>query len=169
MAEIIFVTGGQRSGKSSFAQKMAELKSQNPVYLATAKIWDKDFEARVQRHKNDRGNHWQTIEEEIQISKHDLNGKVVLLDCVTLWLTNIFSENNYEVDQSLERAKTEWTEFIKQDFTLIVVSNELGMGVHPEHESARKFADLQGWMNQHIAKTSNDVVLMVSGIPMKIK
>lgn len=101
MAEIVFITGGQRSGKSSFAQKLAELKSQSPVYLATAKIWDDDFEARVKRHQNDRGKHWLTIEEEIQISKHDLKGKVVLLDCITLWLTNIFSECNYAVEKAL--------------------------------------------------------------------
>lgn len=169
MAEIILITGGQRSGKSSFAQQFAELRSTRPVYLATAKIWDDDFSNRVERHKKDRGDHWQTIEEQVNISSHNLNGKVVLLDCVTLWLTNIFVKNNYQVEESLAEAKSEWGKFIQQDFTLVVVSNELGMGVHPENESARKFADLQGWMNQHIAKTANEVVLMVSGIPMTIK
>lgn len=169
MAEIIFVTGGQRSGKSSFAQQMAEEKSANPVYLATARIWDEDFENRVKRHQRDRGEQWKTIEEEISISRHKLDGEVVLLDCVTLWLTNIFYENKNDVDASLEIAKSEWQKFINQDLTLIVVSNELGMGVHPLNEVARKFADLQGWMNQFIAKNANEVILMVSGLPMKIK
>ncbi len=169
MTEIILVTGGQRSGKSSYAQALAEKKSDAPVYLATARIWDEDFKARVKRHQSDRGEQWQTIEEQIKISKYDFQGKVVLLDCITLWLTNIFYENKSVVDTSLTMAKSEWDKFIARDFTLIVVSNELGMGVHPENELARKFADLQGWMNQYIAKNAMHVNLMVSGIPVKIK
>ncbi|WP_346854330.1 bifunctional adenosylcobinamide kinase/adenosylcobinamide-phosphate guanylyltransferase [uncultured Draconibacterium sp.] len=169
MAEITLITGGQRSGKSSFAQRLAEEKSGEPVYLATARIWDTDFEARVKRHQSDRGEQWQTIEEQINISKHNLEGKTVLLDCITLWLTNIFYENKNDIERSLEIAKTEWDKFTAQNFTLIVVSNELGMGVHPENEIARKFADLQGWMNQYIAKTANEVFLMVSGIPLLVK
>ncbi len=169
MSEIIFITGGQRSGKSSFAQLLAEEKSQSPVYLATARIWDEDFKLRVERHKSDRGKNWQTIEEEFQLSKHDFSGKTVLLDCITLWLTNIFYDTKNDVDKSLEIAKNEWDIFIQQNFTLIVVSNELGMGVHPLNEVARKFADLQGWMNQYIAKSADKVFLMVSGIPLNIK
>lgn len=169
MAEIIFITGGQRSGKSSFAQCLAEQKSESPIYLATARIWDDDFKSRVERHRSDRGENWQTIEEEFQLSKHDFSGKVVLLDCITLWLTNIFYDNKNNVDQSLEIAKIEWDKFIQQDFTLVVVSNELGMGVHPMNEVARKFADLQGWINQYIAKSADEVQLLVSGIPLKIK
>lgn len=169
MAEITFITGGQRSGKSSFAQRLAEEKSKLPIYLATARIWDDDFKLRVERHRSDRGDNWQTIEEEFQISKHDLSGKTVLLDCITLWLTNIFYDSKNDIDQSLELAKKEWDKFIKQNFNLIVVSNEVGMGVHPINEVARKFADLQGWMNQYIAKSANNVYLMVSGIPVKIK
>jgi adenosylcobinamide kinase/adenosylcobinamide-phosphate guanylyltransferase len=169
MAQITFITGGQRSGKSSFAQRLAEDKSESPIYLATAHIWDEDFKSRVIRHQSDRGEQWQTIEEEIEISKHDLAGRVVLLDCITLWLTNIFYENKNDVDASLVSAQKEWNKFIAQDFTLIVVSNEIGMGVHAENEIARKFADLQGWMNQYIAKSAHEVQLMISGIPVKIK
>jgi len=169
MAQITFITGGQRSGKSSFAQRLAEEKSESPIYLATARIWDEDFESRIKRHQSDRGEQWQTIEEQINISKHNLEGKTVLLDCITLWLTNIFFENKNDVDRSLEIAKKEWDKFTGQNFTLIVVSNELGMGVHPENEVARKFADLQGWMNQYIAKTASKVFLMVSGIPLQVK
>lgn len=164
-----FITGGQRSGKSSFAQELAEDMSDKPIYLATARIWDKDFEDRIKRHQSDRGDNWQTTEEEKELSKLNLEGKTVLLDCVTLWLTNIYHDFNYDVDKSLEFAKNQWEQFIAQDFVLIVVSNELGMGVHPENEAARKFADLQGWMNQFIAKTADDVYFMVSGIPMKVK
>ena len=169
MTEITFITGGQRSGKSSFAQRLAEEQSEAPIYLATAHIWDDDFKQRVARHQADRGEQWQTIEEEFLLSKHNFTGKTVLLDCVTLWLTNIFYKNKNNIEQSLEVAKTEWDKLIQQNFKLIVVSNELGMGVHPENEVARKFADLQGWMNQYIAKTADTVLLMVSGIPVKIK
>ena len=169
MAQITFITGGARSGKSSFAQRLAEAQSRNPVYLATARIWDDDFRRRIERHQNDRGPHWTNIEEEKQLSACQVDGQTVLLDCVTLWLTNLFFDNQFDIDRSLIEAKTEWYRFVQKDMILIVVSNELGMGVHPVEESARKFADLQGWMNQHIASQAKDVFLMISGIPVKIK
>ena len=169
MNDITLITGGQRSGKSSFARKLAEEKSDNPIYLATARIWDEDFKKRIERHKADRGDMWQTLEENKHISKHNLKNKTVLMDCVTLWLNNFFFDNNFDVEKSLAEAKTEWNRFVKQDFNLIVVSNELGMGIHSENETSRKFADLQGWMNQHIASQADRVFLMISGIPTKIK
>ncbi len=169
MAKIIFITGGQRSGKSSYAQNKALELTKNPVYLATSRIWDDEFKNRVDRHKDDRSEVWQNLEEEKEISKLDLTGKVIVLDCITLWLTNFFSDNKYDVDKSLKQAKKEWDEFIEQDFTVFVVSNEIGMGLHSETEGGRKFTDLQGWMNQYIAKKANEVIFMISGIPMKIK
>jgi len=169
MAQITFITGGARSGKSSFAQQMAESASPNPVYLATARVWDEDFRLRIERHRNDRGPLWINMEEEKQLSACKVEGQTVLLDCITLWLTNIFFDNQFDIDSSLEEAKAEWNRFVQKDMDLIVVSNELGMGVHPIEESARKFADLQGWMNQHIAQQASEVFLMISGIPVKIK
>lgn len=169
MAQITFITGGARSGKSSFAQQMAESASPAPVYLATARVWDEDFRKRIERHQNDRGAHWTNIEEEKNLSGCAVEGQTVLLDCITLWLTNIFFDNQFDVDRSLDEAKAEWNRFVQKDMNLIVVSNELGMGVHPIEESARKFADLQGWMNQYIAKQASEVFLIISGIPLKIK
>ena len=169
MASITFITGGARSGKSSFAQRLAEQQSDKPVYLATARIWDEDFAQRVKRHQDDRDERWQTVEEEKELSKHNFTGQTVLMDCVTLWLTNFFHDSDYKIDSALEAAKTEWDRFAKQNMNLIVVSNELGMGVHPENEIARKFTDLQGWMNQFIAQQADTVFLLVSGIPVKIK
>jgi Adenosyl cobinamide kinase/adenosyl cobinamide phosphate guanylyltransferase len=169
MAQITFITGGARSGKSNFAQQIAEAASANPVYLATARVWDEDFRLRIERHQNDRGPHWINIEEEKVLSSCKVDGQTVLLDCITLWLTNIFFDNQFDTDQSLIEAKAEWDRFVQKDMNLIVVSNELGMGVHPVEESARKFADLQGWMNQHIASQASEVFLMISGIPVKIK
>jgi adenosylcobinamide kinase/adenosylcobinamide-phosphate guanylyltransferase len=169
MAKVIFITGGQRSGKSSIAMQKALELTKQPVYLATSRIWDNDFKNRVDKHKEDRTENWINIEEEKELSKHNLTGKTVVLDCITLWLTNFFSDNNFNVKKSLEEAKKEWDKFIDQDFTVFVISNEIGMGVHAETEGARKFTDLQGWMNQYIAKQADEVLLMVSGLPIKVK
>lgn len=166
---IIYISGGQRSGKSSFAQNMAEQLSSTPTYLATAKCWDKEFEKRIERHKADRGEHWRNIEELRYISQLNLEGEVVLMDCVTLWLTNIFCDCNYDTQLSLDEAKKEWDKFIQKDLTVIVVSNEIGMGIIPMDSSTRAFVDLQGWMNQYIAASADDVYTMISGIPLKIK
>lgn len=169
MAKIIFITGGERSGKSSFAVRYAKNITANPVYLATARKWDDDFVKRIQKHQSERDNSWINIEEEKHISQHNFEGKVVLLDCITLWLTNIFSDCNYNYDKSIEQAQNEWQHFIKQDFTLIVVTNEIGMGVHAVTESTRKFVELQGRINQLIASLADEAYLMISGISVKIK
>lgn len=169
MAKITLITGGARSGKSRYAQRRAEEVASHPLYLATAHVWDEDFEKRVQRHKADRGEHWTCVEAERHIASVDLTGKTVVLDCITLWLNNIFYANHYDVDLSLNEARQEWKKLIAQETNLLVVSNELGMGIHPENESARKFADLQGWVNQMIADDADEVILMVSGIELRIK
>lgn len=166
---ITFITGGARSGKSRFAQQLAEQRSDHPVYLATARVWDDDFAARIRRHQSDRDQRWQTVEEEKWLSTPDLGGRTVVLDCITLWLTNFFYDNESDMEITMEEAKREWKAFIAQEMDLIVVSNELGMGVHPENETARKFADLQGWMNQFIAAGAGEAYLMVSGISVKLK
>ncbi|HPX44546.1 MAG TPA: bifunctional adenosylcobinamide kinase/adenosylcobinamide-phosphate guanylyltransferase, partial [Bacteroidales bacterium] len=114
--EIIVITGGQRSGKSSFAQQLARNFSSEPVYLATARQWDQDFEKRIARHRSDRGEVWRTVEEEKHISKPDLTGETVVLDCITLWLTNIYSDHGYDAETSLDWAKEEWNRFIARDF-----------------------------------------------------
>lgn len=168
-SNIIFITGGQRSGKSRYAQQLALQLSEHPVYIATARVWDNDFKNRIERHKADRANNWETIEEEKFIRNCSVNAKVVVLDCITLWLTNFFTDNNFEIEKTLREAQAEWDKFIDQDFTLVVVSNELGMGIHPENEAARNFADLQGWMNQHIARNADKVILMVAGLPVCVK
>lgn len=169
MARIILITGGQRSGKSNYAKQMAEEKSPYPVYLATSRIWDKDHEQRIKKHKEDRNKNWTTIEEEKYISNHNYNNKTVVIDCVTLWLTNFFYDNNQDIDKSLKEAKKEIEELTNQKADFIIVSNELGMGAHPENLTQMKFNDLQGWMNQYIAYYADEVYFMISGIPQKIK
>ena len=167
---IHFITGGQRSGKSRFAQELAFSKSETPVYLATARIWDDDFKERVQRHQNDRGDNWTTLEIPVKISQAEVEGEVVVLDCITLWLTNLYFDNqDLNIDEVLELAKEELNKLFEKNCTLLIISNEIGMGGHAENALARKFADLQGWVNQFIASVANEVTLMVSGLPLKIK
>ena len=163
------ITGGTRSGKSRFAQEMALKLSPNPVYLATSRIWDEEHRARIQRHQADRGDEWTNIEEEKQLSKHDLTGRVVLVDCVTLWLTNFFFDNQSDIVTSLEEAKVEMARLTRQVATFIFVTNEIGMGGHAANDLQRHFTDLQGWLNQHIAQMADEVYWMVSGIEVKIK
>lgn len=169
MKKIILVTGGQRSGKSGYAQKTALEISPNPVYLATSRIWDEEHRARVERHRADRGPEWTTVEEEKALSRADVNGKVVVIDCVTLWATNYFFDNGSDVQMALDELKAEFDRFTAQEATFIFVTNEIGMGEMSANDIQRKFADLQGWLNQYIAAQADEVVFMVSGIPMKIK
>lgn len=163
------VTGGERSGKSSYAQKLALEFSPNPVYLATARIWDEEFNQRVIRHQQERGDEWSNIEEEKELSRHQLGGRVIVMDCVTLWCTNWFYDLNSDVDKCLAEMKSEFDRFTSQDAVFIFVTNEIGMGGTSENELQRKFVNLQGWINQYIAAQADEVFLMVSGIPLKIK
>ena len=169
MKRIILITGGQRSGKSSKAEELALSLSENPVYMATAHVWDEEFRERVRRHQERRGTQWTNIEEETALSKHDMTGRVVVIDCVTLWLTNFFFANDSNTDISLEQAKAEFDKFTEAEATYIFVTNEIGSGGVSDNAIQRKFTDLQGWMNQYIAQKADEMILMVSGIPIKIK
>ena len=166
---IVLVTGGQRSGKSKYAERLALSLAANPVYLATARVWDDEFRQRVLRHQADRGPEWTNIEEEKYLSRHNLNGRVVVIDCVTLWGTNFFFDNDSNVEKSLTELKEEFNRLTQQEAYFIFVTNEIGLGGVSPDPVQRKFTDLQGWLNQHIASRADEVVLMVSGIPMKIK
>ena len=166
---IIVITGGQRSGKSCYAQKLALSLSSNPVYLATSRVWDEEHRARIVRHQADRGPEWTNLEEEKFLSKHNLAGRVVLVDCVTLWATNFFFDNKADVALSLSQLKTEFEKLTSQDATFIFVTNEIGLGGISADELQRKFTDLQGWFNQHIAGIAGKVILMTSGIPLVLK
>ncbi|TDP00651.1 bifunctional adenosylcobinamide kinase/adenosylcobinamide-phosphate guanylyltransferase [Flavobacterium sp. 245] len=166
---IYLITGGERSGKSSYAQKLALELSNAPIYVATARKWDADFQNRIDRHQLERDERWNNIEKEKYLSEIDFTGKVALIDCVTLWLTNFFIDTKNDVALSLEEAKNEFNKIAKQNGTLIIVTNEIGMGVHAETHIGRKFTELQGWMNQFLASNADEVVLMISGIPVKIK
>lgn len=167
--KIILVTGGQRSGKSGYAQRLALQLADNPVYLATSRVWDEEYRQRILRHQRDRGPQWTNIEEEKELSKHSLSGRVIVIDCMTLWATNFFFDNDSDVDKSLSELKEEFKRFTDQDAIFIFVTNEIGLGGVSESLIQRRFTDLQGWMNQFAAQQADEVVLIVSGIPIKIK
>ena len=112
---IYYITGGERSGKSRYAQELALKLSDNPIYIATSRTWDADFEKRVQRHKDERDERWTSVEEEKQLSKIDLKNKVAVVDCVTLWLTNFYLDTKFNLEESLGEAKIE---FEMNEFTI---------------------------------------------------
>lgn len=175
MKKILLITGGQRSGKSQYAEKMALRLSEQPVYMATAHIWDDEFRQRVSFHRKRRGKEWTNIEEEKWLSHHDVSGRVVVVDCITLWCTNFFFDRYADewsqptVDEALESLKAEFDKFTMQDATFIFVTNEIGSGGVSDNAAQRRFTDLEGWMNQYVASKADEVILMVSGIPVKIK
>jgi len=166
---IHYISGGERSGKSSYAQKMAEEISNTPMYLATSRIWDEDFKARVQRHISDRDERWTSIEEEKNISTVIPTKSTVVIDCVTLWLTNFYVDTKYNTQECLKLAKHEIEKLAEIDANIIIISNEIGMGLHATTKSGRKFTELQGWVNQFIAKKAHKATFMVSGLPLKLK
>lgn len=168
MKRIILITGGQRSGKSTYAENMALQLSSHPIYMATAHIWDEEFRKRVDLHKERRGSEWQNIEEEKNLSRHSVAHRVVLIDCVTLWCTNFFMQEN-DVQKCLQTIKDEFDRFTAQEATFIFVTNEIGMGEVSQNRLQRKFTDLQGWVNQYIAKKADEVYVLFSGIPLRIK
>ena len=169
MRKIILITGGTRSGKSSYAEQLALRLSANPVYLATARVWDDEFRQRVIKHQERRGAEWTNIKEEKQLSKHNLEGRTILIDCITMWCNNFFFDLHDDVDATLEAMKQEFLKFTQQEATFIFVTNEIGMGGTSVNDVQRRFTDLQGWFNQFVASQSDEVIFMVSGIPMKIK
>lgn len=169
MSRLIFITGGARSGKSRYAQELALQYSDRPVYVATARIWDEEFRQRIDRHRQERDERWTSMEEEKQLSRLPLEGRVAVIDCVTLWITNFFTDLRYDIDACLAACRQEIDALAMQDAVLIVISNEIGMGMHADTPAGRKFTDLQGWVNQYMAAKADQAIFMVSGIPLTLK
>ena len=169
MPKLIFITGGARSGKSRYAQELALQYSNSPVYVATARIWDEEFRQRIDRHRQERDERWTSMEEEKQLSRLPLDGRVAVIDCVTLWITNFFADLHADIEACLEACRREIDALAMQDAILIVISNEIGMGMHADTPAGRQFTDLQGWVNQYIAAKADQAIFMVSGIPLTLK
>lgn len=164
---ITLVLGGTRSGKSRYAQQLARQLSERPLYVATSRPWDADHQARIARHQRERGPEWRTVECEIELDALPLDGEVAVIDCVTLWLTNLFSDA--DVERCLARARAIIDRLTERRAQLFLVSNELGQSLHAPTEIGRKFVDLQGLVNQHIAARAQNVAWMVAGIASYVK
>ena len=166
---ITMITGGARSGKSSYAAQQALSLSGHPLHVATAKVWDDEFRERVTRHQRERSEAWENVEETTRVSALALEGRVCVIDCVTLWLTNFFSEEKQDVEKCLRRFRAEVDALRSVDATFFIITNEIGMGIHADSPAGRKFTDLQGWANQYLSAVADEVVFMVSGIPLSVK
>jgi adenosylcobinamide kinase/adenosylcobinamide-phosphate guanylyltransferase len=167
---LTLVIGGARSGKSRHAQALALALSPRPLYVATSRVWDEGHAERIARHRRDRGPEWRTVECELELAALELAGEVAVIDCVTLWLSNFFSDLDADVERCLELARAQIDQLAqKPAIAVIIVSNELGQGVHAPTEVGRKFTDLQGLVNQHIAARADSVAWMVAGIPCYVK
>jgi adenosylcobinamide kinase/adenosylcobinamide-phosphate guanylyltransferase len=173
MAGMIYITGGARSGKSSYAQQLVERHPGKLLYIAPARVEDDEMAARIELHQQARGERWQLFEEPLWLCEmlpDAAAGKgALLLDCVTLWLSNLFFHFHEkqgpvlaEVDRFIELA---W----QLAEPIYLVSNELGCGIVPEHQMARKFRDLAGIVNQRLAAAADQAWLVVSGLPVKLK
>lgn len=185
MGKIILVTGGARSGKSTYAEEMAKGFGENVLYVATSIPFDDEMKLRIKKHREQRPAHWETLEAYKDLDRH-LQEKVagksaVLLDCVTIMVTNLMFEGLKDFDNiQTEEAVAVEAMILKEvnklidtvskvETPFIVVTNELGMGIVPEYPSARLFRDIAGRVNQVIARSAQEVYLCVSGIPVKIK
>jgi adenosylcobinamide kinase/adenosylcobinamide-phosphate guanylyltransferase len=169
---LIFVTGGCRSGKSQFALDYANRHFHKKLYLATCEALDEEMVKRIADHKKKRGLDWHTVEEPIKVAEairqHGKDVEVILLDCMTLWLSNLLmrQKGDHEIMNELSRL----IDTVKQGQTsFIFVSNEVGMGLVPVDPLGRRFRDLSGMVNQKIAEAAQTVVFMVSGIPIFIR
>jgi len=169
---MILITGGCRSGKSRFALDYANQHFSKKIYLATCEALDEEMAQRIEHHKKMRSPEWQTIEEPIEIvnkiTRYGDEADVILLDCITLWLSNLLMRR--KDDPEIMEEISRFIATIKEKQTsLILVSNEVGLGIVPVDPLGRRFRDLSGTANQKIAEVVNTVILMVSGIPIFLK
>lgn len=179
MSKITFILGGARSGKSSYAQSLAEETGKSVTFLATAQALDEEMSARIQKHRAERPANWETLEVSLDIASHiqRIKSEVVILDCITLLISNLLMQ--FVKDDLVDEApfkvavQKEVEELIvaihrqKQDW--IIISNEVGLGLVPPYQMGRVYRDWLGWANQRQAREADKVILMVAGIPTVIK
>ena len=170
MGKKILITGGVKSGKSRFALKIArEIEKEEKIFIATARPIDEEMEDKIEKHKKERGNYFQTVEEPIHLGDtlKKINQSTVVIDCLTLWLSNLFfevreSEKLFEIESFIQALK----EF---GGNIIIVTNEVGWGIIPESETSRNYQAELGRLNQEVAEICDEVYVLISGIPSKIK
>lgn len=178
MAKIHLILGGARSGKSSMAEReaiaQAEVTGKNLVYIATAQAHDQEMTERINKHQKDRSLDWQTIECPLELveelSELKQQAVVILVDCLTLWVTNYLCQYGIDrwqqVKQLFNLALSEWS---TAEADLLLVSNEVGHGIVPMGELSRQFVDESGWLHQDIAKVADKVDFIMAGLPLNLK
>ena len=178
MAKITLITGGSRSGKSAFAQRLAEEQAGSRLFIATCPVTDREMEIRILRHIQDRqkGN-WDTVEEPVDLAgqlRSAARYETVLIDCLTLWLNNLMYETSQKVKVLDEDRVQEITERLihaasEHPGEVIMVTNEVGQGIVPENKTARLYRDLIGRCNQCVGVAADQVYLVSCGIPVQIQ
>ncbi len=170
--EVMLVLGGTRSGKSGWARRYVEERYHKPVFLATAQAGDREMEERIARHRRERGSGWGLVEEPQEIVRAltrgagELEADAVLVDCLTMWLTNVLLTEGAAVERRID----ELCRVLRQPpCSLVLVSNEVGMGIVPDSGLGRQFRDLAGMLNQRVAALSERVVFVAAGLPLVLK
>ena len=168
-ARSVLVIGGARSGKSAYAQGLAEAQALERLYLATAAAGDAEMAARIARHQADRGEGWTVLEEPLELAQaltiQARPGRVVLIDCLTLWLSNLMIAGRDPAPQIAGLASA--IEGLKGP--AILVSNEVGMGIVPDNKLGREFRDWQGRANEEAARACDSAILVAAGLPLQLK
>ncbi|MEM9331703.1 MAG: bifunctional adenosylcobinamide kinase/adenosylcobinamide-phosphate guanylyltransferase [Pseudomonadota bacterium] len=168
-AEVTFVLGGAKSGKSYFAENLVLKSGLKPVYLATGRAFDDEMVSRIETHKMRRGDNWETVEEPLALvdalRQTSYVGRIMLVDCITLWITNLMM-----AEANIEREVYDLVAFLGEvTVPVVLVSNEVGQGIIPENKMAREFVDLSGKAHQEIARVCNHVYFVTAGLPQKLK
>lgn len=169
MGKAVLVLGGARSGKSGFAEQLGDTLSGPHIYIATAQASDGEMTRRIARHRAERAGHWQTVECPLalpeMILEHDAEDCVILVDCLTLWLSNLMLD-----DHHVAAARNRLVGlFSAVQGTVVLVSNEVGQGIVPDNALARQFRDEAGWLNQDLARAANEVWFVTAGIAQRLK
>ena len=169
---VTLVLGGARTGKSRYAQQLAE-QSRHVVFVATAKASDAEMRAKIERHREDRPQEWLTIEEPLDLPKvlaeHELKCEVIVVDCLTIFAATLLEVEGEDSDAMERRVEALCEALRRAQCSVVVVSNEVGSGVVPEYAVGCRYRDLLGEINQKIARIADDVVLMVAGLPLALK
>lgn len=180
--KIVLVTGGVRSGKSRFAEDLTASFGLPVVYIATATVMDSEMEMRVKIHQQRRPESWETVEEPIEVIKAIASkgspDKVLMIDCLTLWITNLmFRQELPEDEEAFKKIEEEILDMVRRaaetarqiNANMVIVSNESGLGLIPPDRLSRKYQEIVGRANETVAKAADEVYLVVSGIPVEIK
>ena len=169
---VTLVLGGARSGKSRYAQQLAE-QSRHVVFVATAKASDEEMRAKIDRHREDRPKEWLTVEEPLDLprvlAEHERQSEVIVVDCLTIFAANLMEAEGENEGAIEARVEALCGALRAVQCAVVMVSNEVGSGVHPVSPLGRRYRDLLGEINQRVARIADDVVLMVAGLPLALK